>query len=170
MPSGNADCPTLPQTVPQDAESSPVRRQSRPAEAETTRPRLPAPLPPRRASRSSAARVPPPPDGAEDPPRYIVQRRVGLHTGVAPACLKGSALLVLTLIDPLNGLQAGLQPYRRDYTEQLLGKAPIHTGATEHDTVGPARLKGPLAAIGRRRAAFAPVAHLQLASAVATAQ
>ena len=84
--------------------------------------------------------------------------------------LKGSALLVLTLIDPLNGLQAGLQPYKRDYTEQLLGKAPIHTGATEHDTVGPARLKGPLAAIGRRRAAFAPVAHLQLASAVATAQ
>src|SRR5713101_9036641 len=89
MPSGNADCPTLQQTVPQDAESSPVRRPSRPAGAETTRPRLPAPPPPLRASRSSAARAPPPPDDAEDRPRSIVQRRVGLHTGGVPAYAQG---------------------------------------------------------------------------------
>src|SRR6266849_5358956 len=89
MPSGHADCPTLQQTVPQDAESSPVRRPSRPAGAETTRPTLPSPHPPLRASRSTAARAPPPPDDAEDRPRYIVQRRVGLHTGVAPACAQG---------------------------------------------------------------------------------
>src|SRR4029450_13496676 len=89
MPSGNADCPTLQQTGPQGAESSPVRRPSRPAGAETTRPRLPSPLPPLRASRSSAARAPPRPDDAEDRPRYIAQRRVGLHIGVAPAYAPG---------------------------------------------------------------------------------
>src|ERR1041385_2514965 len=89
MPSGNADCPTLQQTVLQGAEWSPVRRQSRPAGVETTWPRLPAPLPPLRALRSSAAQAPPPPDDAEDRPRYIAQRRVGLHTGVAPASAPG---------------------------------------------------------------------------------
>src|SRR6266478_9851842 len=89
MPSGNADYPTLQQTVPQGAELSPVRRPSRPAGAETTRPRWPAPLPPLQASRSSAARAPPPPDDAEDRPRYIAQKRVGLHTGVAPAYAQG---------------------------------------------------------------------------------
>src|SRR5215470_5003146 len=89
MPLGNADCPTLQQTVPQGAELSPVRCQSRPADAETTRPRWPAPLPPLRASRSSAAQAPPPPDDAADRPRYIAQRRAGLHTGVASAYAPG---------------------------------------------------------------------------------
>src|SRR6516165_4941683 len=87
--SDNADCPTPQETAPQDLESSPVRRQSRPAGAETTRPRLPAPPRPLRVWRSSAARVPRPPGDAEDRPRYIVQRRVALHTGVAPACTRG---------------------------------------------------------------------------------
>src|SRR5438876_1150347 len=84
--------------------------------------------------------------------------------------LEGLALLVLTLLQTLKCLQAGLQPQRRNHAEQLLGKAPINAGPAEHDTVGPTRIKGALAAIARRGAAFAPVAHVHLAPAVATAQ
>src|ERR1700757_5201291 len=113
MPSGNADCPTLQQTVLQGAESSPVRRPSRPAGAETMRPRWPAPLPPLRASRSSAAQAPPPPDDAEDRPRYIAKGAPGFILELRQLMLQGLALLVLTLLDPLHGLHAGLQPDRR---------------------------------------------------------
>src|SRR5215467_311573 len=84
--------------------------------------------------------------------------------------LEGLALLVLTLIQPLKRLQARLSSQGRDNMEQLLGKTPIRASATEHDTVGPARIECAPAAIARRGAPFAPVAHVHLAPAVATAQ
>src|SRR5215471_18352444 len=84
--------------------------------------------------------------------------------------LEGVALLVLTLMQPRKRLQARLSSQGRDDMEQLLGQTPIHASATEHDTVGPARIECAPAAIARRGAAFTPVAHVHLAPAVATAQ
>jgi hypothetical protein len=78
-------------------------------------------------------------------------------------------LTLRRLIGP-RGLETGLSGQRADRLKDLLTELFLHTCATKAQTILSAGTTIPPAHVARRRAAFAPIAHMQFAATTAAAQ